>query len=101
MEELSMAEIAAFMHMPESTVKTRIHRAKKILRERLEREPVTAALLGLISRNCVVAQESPLQSIIIRFFRHFRGRQILIYSQSRAGTQHQQNRQGGGLTVTG
>ena len=31
-----MAEIAAFMHMPEGTVKTRIHRAKKILRERLE-----------------------------------------------------------------
>ena len=36
MEELSMAEIAAFMHMPEGTIKTRIHRAKKILRERLE-----------------------------------------------------------------
>ena len=36
MEELSMAEIAAFMRMPEGTVKTRIHRAKKILRERLE-----------------------------------------------------------------
>ncbi len=36
MEELPMAEIAALMHVPEGTVKTRIHRAKKILRERLE-----------------------------------------------------------------
>lgn len=36
MEELPMAEIAALLQMPEGTVKTRIHRAKKILRERLE-----------------------------------------------------------------
>lgn len=36
MEELPMAEIAAVMQVPEGTVKTRIHRAKKILREKLE-----------------------------------------------------------------
>lgn len=36
MEELSMAEAAAVMQIPEGTVKTRIHRAKKILKEKLE-----------------------------------------------------------------
>ncbi|MDE7417644.1 MAG: RNA polymerase sigma factor [Lachnospiraceae bacterium] len=36
MEEFSQAEIAAVMQISDSAVKTRIHRAKKILRERLE-----------------------------------------------------------------
>lgn len=36
MEELSQAEIAAMLRISESAVKTRIHRAKKILREKLE-----------------------------------------------------------------
>ena len=36
MEELSQAEIAAAMRISESAVKTRLHRAKKILREKLE-----------------------------------------------------------------
>ena len=36
MEELSQVEIAAVMQISDSAVKTRIHRAKKILRERLE-----------------------------------------------------------------
>ena len=36
MEEFSQAEIAAVMQISDSTVKTRIHRAKKILREKLE-----------------------------------------------------------------
>ncbi|MCM1046880.1 MAG: RNA polymerase sigma factor [Clostridiales bacterium] len=36
MEELSQADIAAMMQISESAVKTRIHRAKKILREKLE-----------------------------------------------------------------
>lgn len=36
MEELSQADIAAMMRISESAVKTRIHRAKKILREKLE-----------------------------------------------------------------
>lgn len=36
MEEFSQADIAAMMRISESAVKTRIHRAKKILREKLE-----------------------------------------------------------------
>lgn len=36
MEELSQAEIAEMMQISESAVKTRLHRAKNILRERLE-----------------------------------------------------------------
>ena len=36
MEELSQAEIAEMMRISEGTVKTRIHRAKKLLREKLE-----------------------------------------------------------------
>ncbi|MDE6052770.1 MAG: RNA polymerase sigma factor, partial [Lachnospiraceae bacterium] len=36
MEEFSQAEIAAVMQISDSAVKTRIHRAKRILRERLE-----------------------------------------------------------------
>lgn len=36
MEELSQADIAAVMQLSESAVKTRLHRAKKILREKLE-----------------------------------------------------------------
>lgn len=36
MEELSQAEIAAMLRISESAVKTRVHRAKNILRERLE-----------------------------------------------------------------
>lgn len=36
MEEFSQAEIAVMMRISESAVKTRIHRAKKILREKLE-----------------------------------------------------------------
>lgn len=34
MEELSLAEIAAALKLPEGTVKSRIHRAKKILRQK-------------------------------------------------------------------
>lgn len=36
MEELSIAEISGIMHLSEGTVKSRLHRAKKILRQRLE-----------------------------------------------------------------
>lgn len=36
MEELSQAEIAALLNISESAVKTRVHRAKNILREKLE-----------------------------------------------------------------
>ena len=36
MEDLTQAEIAAVMQISDSAVKTRIHRAKKILREKLE-----------------------------------------------------------------
>lgn len=36
MEEFSQAEIAAMLRISESAVKTRIHRAKKLLREKLE-----------------------------------------------------------------
>lgn len=36
MEELPLQDIAAVMHIPEGTVKTRLHRAKKILKEELE-----------------------------------------------------------------
>lgn len=36
MEELPQADIAAVMRISESAVKTRLHRAKKILREKLE-----------------------------------------------------------------
>lgn len=36
MEELSLADIAGILELPEGTVKSRIHRAKKILRQRLE-----------------------------------------------------------------
>ena len=36
MEELSIAEIAALLQMSENTAKTRMRRAKKILKERLE-----------------------------------------------------------------
>ena len=36
MEELSQAEIAAMLRISESAVKTRVHRAKNILREKLE-----------------------------------------------------------------
>ncbi len=36
MEEFPQADIAAMMQISESAVKTRIHRAKKILREKLE-----------------------------------------------------------------
>ena len=36
MEELSIAEIAGMLQMSENTVKTRMRRAKKILREKLE-----------------------------------------------------------------
>ena len=36
MEELSLAEIAAVLKLPEGTVKSRLHRAKKILKQKLE-----------------------------------------------------------------
>ncbi len=36
MEELSQAEIAALLNISESAVKTRVYRAKNILREKLE-----------------------------------------------------------------
>lgn len=36
MEELSVSEIAALINLTESTVKSRLHRARKILKERLE-----------------------------------------------------------------
>lgn len=36
MEELSLAEIAKLLQIPENTVKTRLRRAKKILKEELE-----------------------------------------------------------------
>lgn len=36
MEELSQAEIAALLRISESAVKTRVHRAKKLLKEKLE-----------------------------------------------------------------
>ena len=36
MEELSLEEIGGILHAPEGTVKSRLHRAKKILRQRLE-----------------------------------------------------------------
>ncbi len=36
MEELSQAEIAAVLRISESAVKTRVHRAKKLLKEKLE-----------------------------------------------------------------
>lgn len=36
MEELSQADIAAMMRISEGTVKSRLHRAKKILKEQLE-----------------------------------------------------------------
>lgn len=36
MEELSQAEIASMLRISESAVKTRVHRAKNILREKLE-----------------------------------------------------------------
>lgn len=36
MEELPLTEIAAALKLPEGTVKSRIHRAKKILKQRLE-----------------------------------------------------------------
>ncbi|MCM1183616.1 MAG: RNA polymerase sigma factor [Roseburia sp.] len=35
MEELSVAEIAAVLRLPEGTVKSRLHRAKKLLRQAL------------------------------------------------------------------
>ncbi len=35
MEELSLAEIAAVLKLPEGTVKSRLHRAKQILRQKL------------------------------------------------------------------
>lgn len=38
MEELSLSQIAALLQMPENTVKTRIRRAKKILKEKLEEQ---------------------------------------------------------------
>ena len=36
MEELSLEEIAAKLHAPEGTIKSRLHRAKRLLRQRLE-----------------------------------------------------------------
>lgn len=36
MEELSLKEIAEVMKLPEGSIKSRIHRAKKILKQRLE-----------------------------------------------------------------
>lgn len=36
MEELSLKEICQILQLPEGTVKSRIHRAKKILKEKLE-----------------------------------------------------------------
>lgn len=36
MEELSLAEISRILNLPEGTVKSRIHRAKKILKQKLE-----------------------------------------------------------------
>lgn len=36
MEEMSLAEIAAVLKLPEGTVKSRLHRAKKILKQKLE-----------------------------------------------------------------
>lgn len=36
MEELSLAEISRILKLPEGTVKSRIHRAKKILKQKLE-----------------------------------------------------------------
>lgn len=36
MEELSLEEIAGILHAPAGTVKSRLHRAKKILKQRLE-----------------------------------------------------------------
>ena len=36
MEELSLEEIAGIVHAPAGTVKSRLHRAKKILKQRLE-----------------------------------------------------------------
>lgn len=36
MEELPLADIAGILNLPEGTVKSRIHRAKKILRQKLE-----------------------------------------------------------------
>lgn len=36
MEDLPIADIAALLQIPEGTVKTRIHRAKRMLKERLE-----------------------------------------------------------------
>lgn len=38
MEELSLAETAAVLKLPEGTVKSRIFRAKKILKQKLERQ---------------------------------------------------------------
>lgn len=38
MEELSIKEIAEALKMPEGSVKSRIHRAKKILKQKLEEE---------------------------------------------------------------
>lgn len=36
MEEFSLAEISRILNLPEGTVKSRIHRAKKILKQKLE-----------------------------------------------------------------
>lgn len=36
MEELSISDISSILKLPEGTVKSRIHRAKKILKQKLE-----------------------------------------------------------------